>query len=137
MDLGGLTQTVAEGKFDRLELKKSTGELKAGMRTLCALLNGSGGRVLFGVTPCGRILGQDVTDPTFQEVAVEVRRLEPPADIAQTRVPLPPADEGLGRSGGLYSRVKNSVAIAWNSVASFHAIRLLMGSQEVQVSLWR
>jgi ATP-dependent DNA helicase RecG len=87
MDLEELRQLVAQGESDRLELKKTTGELKAGMKTLCAMLNGSGGRVVFGVTPSrGRILGQDVTDPTLREVAQEIRRLEPPADFEQTRV---------------------------------------------------
>src|SRR5208282_3664063 len=95
MDLEELRQTVAEGESDRLELKKTTGDLKAGMMTLCALLNGSGGRVAFGVTPGGRILGQDVTDPTLQEVAREIRRLEPPVDIEQTRVPVSGGKEVL------------------------------------------
>src|SRR5437763_8594897 len=58
------------------------------MRTLCAMLSGCGGRVLYGVTPGGKIVGQDVTDPTLQEVAQEIRRLEPPADIEQARVPV-------------------------------------------------
>src|SRR6516165_5604456 len=85
MDLEALRQTVAEGESEGLEFKKTTGDLKAGMRTLCAMLNGSGGRVVFGVTPGGKIVGQDITDPTLQEVAREIRRLEPPADIDQTR----------------------------------------------------
>jgi ATP-dependent DNA helicase RecG len=88
MDQEALRQTIAEGESDRLELKKTTGELKAGMKTLCAMLNGSGGRVLYGVTPGGKIVGQDITDPTLQEVAQEIRRLEPPADIAQDRGPV-------------------------------------------------
>src|SRR6516165_1197369 len=73
MDLEALRQTVAEGESEGLEFKKTTGDLKAGMRTLCAMLNGSGGRVIFGVTPGGKIAGQDITDPTLQEVAQEIR----------------------------------------------------------------
>jgi predicted HTH transcriptional regulator len=72
MDPEELRQLVAQGESDRLELKKTTGELKAGMKTLCAMLNGSGGRVVFGVTPGGRVVGQDVTDPTLREVAQEI-----------------------------------------------------------------
>jgi ATP-dependent DNA helicase RecG len=56
MDLAELNQLVAQGESDRLEFKKSTGELKAGMQSLCAMLNGSGGMVLFGVTADRRIL---------------------------------------------------------------------------------
>ncbi len=67
------------------------------MTTLCALLNGSGGKVLFGVTDSGKIHGQDVTDATLREVAGEIRKIEPPAFSsrlvcrcvrAQTRVPV-------------------------------------------------
>ena len=44
--------------------------------------------MLFGVTNAGKIQGQDVSDPTFQEVANAIRKLEPPAWIEQTRVPV-------------------------------------------------
>ena len=57
MELPELQQLVAAGESERLEFKKTTGELHAGMETLCALLNGSGGNVLFGVTNSGRIVG--------------------------------------------------------------------------------
>src|SRR6516225_2166609 len=77
-----------ERSHRREEFKKTTGDLKAGMKTLCAMLNGAGGRVIFGVTPGGKIAGQDITDPTLQEVAQEIRRLEPPAHIEQIRVPV-------------------------------------------------
>ena len=73
---------------ESLELKKSTGDLKGGMKTICAMLNGTGGRVVYGVTPAGKIVGQDITDPTLREVAQEIRRLEPPAPIEQARVPV-------------------------------------------------
>ncbi len=42
-----LAALVKEGEGPALEFKRSTGELKEGMRTLCAFLNGSGGTVLF------------------------------------------------------------------------------------------
>jgi hypothetical protein len=35
---------VALGDSERLEFKKTTGELRSAMTTLCALLNGSGGQ---------------------------------------------------------------------------------------------
>jgi hypothetical protein len=88
MDLNALRQAVADGESDRLEFKKTTGNLKVGMRTLCAMLNGDDGRVLFGITPGGRIVGQDITDPTLQEVAQEVSGLEPPVEIEHTLVPV-------------------------------------------------
>ncbi len=44
MDLEELRQLVALGESERLEFKKTTGELRSAMTTLCALLNGSGGQ---------------------------------------------------------------------------------------------
>src|SRR5208282_299293 len=83
-----LTRLVARGESNRLEFKKSTGELKGGMETLCAFLNSQGGRVLFGVTKGGGIVGQHITDNTLQGVGQEIRRLEPSTSITQRRVPL-------------------------------------------------
>jgi ATP-dependent DNA helicase RecG len=42
------------------------------------MLNHRGGRVLFGVESDGRVLGQQVSDHTLEEVAQELRELEPP-----------------------------------------------------------
>jgi len=88
MNLASLQALVAEGESAQLEFKKSTGDLKGGLETTCAFLNGHGGKVLFGVTKGGRILGQDINDHTLQEVAREILRLEPPATLTQTRVPV-------------------------------------------------
>ena len=65
-------------ELNRLEFKKSTSELKSGMETLCGFLNGGSGRVFFGVTPGGKINGQDATDPTLREIAEVIRRIDPP-----------------------------------------------------------
>ena len=88
MTLPQLTELIAnsKGEWEHIEFKKSTGELHGGMETLCGFLNGTGGRLFFGVTNSGRIQGQDVTDATFQEVANALRKLEPPAWIEQTRI---------------------------------------------------
>jgi ATP-dependent DNA helicase RecG len=82
-----LERLVAEGESNRQEFKKTTGDLKGGMETLCGFLNEDGGRVFFGVTEAGKILGQDIADSTLQEVAREIARIEPPASLLQTRVP--------------------------------------------------
>jgi ATP-dependent DNA helicase RecG len=44
--------------------------------------------VLFGVTPSGKITGQEVTDNTLREVAQAIGKLEPPAQIEQSQVPV-------------------------------------------------
>ncbi len=46
-----LTQLIAQGESETLELKRSTAELKRAGETLCAFLNGEGGKVLIGVAP--------------------------------------------------------------------------------------
>ena len=44
---------IAAGESLTLELKKSTAEKDRACRSLCALANGQGGQVVFGVTPAG------------------------------------------------------------------------------------
>jgi ATP-dependent DNA helicase RecG len=78
----------SKGEWEHIEFKKTTGELQGGMVTLCGFLNGSGGKVLFGVTNAGKIQGQDTTDATFQDVANAIRKLEPPVWIEQIRIPV-------------------------------------------------
>ena len=53
-----------------LELKKTTGELKDGMKSACAFLNTDGGWLIFGVHPTTlKLTGQDVTENTRREIA--------------------------------------------------------------------
>ena len=95
--LAELLKLIADskGEWEHIEFKKTTGELHGGMETLCGFLNGSGGKVLFGVTNAGKVQGQDVTGATFQEVANAIRKLEPPAWIEQTRIPVSGTKEVL------------------------------------------
>lgn len=61
-----------------LEVKKTTGEIVAGMGSGCAFLNTDGGWLFFGIAPTTlKILGQDVTDPTKQEIANHLRKFDP------------------------------------------------------------
>jgi len=81
-----LAALVKQGEGTALEFKRSTGELKEGMQTLCAFLNGSGGTVLFGVRPDGIIEGQDVSDRTLRDIAQTTDRFEPPAHVTIQRI---------------------------------------------------
>ena len=65
--LSELEQLIAEskGEWEQIEFKKTTGELHGGMESLCGFLNGSGGKVLFGVNNAGKILGQETGGSTF------------------------------------------------------------------------
>lgn len=80
MNLATLSKIVAGGESEHIEFKRTTGELKAGMQTVCAMLNGLlPGWVLFGVGNQGQIGGQDVAAGTLEDVANHLRRIEPPA----------------------------------------------------------
>ena len=90
-----LEQIALQGETETVEFKKSTAQIRRAMETLCGMLNGHGGRVLFGITPQGQIVGQVVSDKTLREVADLLRRFEPPATIAQTRIDLGAGKEVL------------------------------------------
>lgn len=81
-----LASLVKGGEGATLEFKRSTGELKGAMQTLCAFLNGAGGMVLFGVTPDGAAVGQIVSDQTLRDIAQAADRLEPPAHVSIHRI---------------------------------------------------
>lgn len=90
--LATLQSLIAQGESETLELKRSTAELKRTGETLCAFLNGEGGKVLIGVGPEGRLVGQDVADVTLRDIAAMLGRFEPPARVEMSRV-----DVGNGR----------------------------------------
>ena len=73
-----------------LEVKKTTGELIAGMQSGCAFLNTEGGWLFFGIPPKTlKIDGQDVADQTRQELAKEIRKFSPAIDLYAQYVDVP------------------------------------------------
>jgi ATP-dependent DNA helicase RecG len=86
MKLNDLKTLAVHGESERLEFKRTTGEMKEAMQTLCAFLNGFGGDVLFGVRTDGTVEGQEVSDQTLHEVAQAADRFEPPAHLSIRRV---------------------------------------------------
>jgi ATP-dependent DNA helicase RecG len=82
-----LTRLLKEGEGRRLEFKRSTGELREGLQTICAFLNGSGGMVIFGVRPDGNPEGQEVSDQTLRDVIQALERFEPPVNPEMERLP--------------------------------------------------
>lgn len=52
MTIDLIKSIISKGETRTLELKKSTGELKDAMHSLCAFLNTDGGVLVFGVAPC-------------------------------------------------------------------------------------
>jgi ATP-dependent DNA helicase RecG len=79
MNTHELRELVADGESDRLEFKKSTGQRTHAAKTVCGMLNGLGGFVLFGVTDKGDVIGQLVAANTLEDIAAELRKIEPPA----------------------------------------------------------
>lgn len=73
-----------------LEVKKTTGELNAGMQSGCAFLNTEGGWLFFGIHPTTlKILGQNVVDKTRQEVAREMTKFSPAIDLYAQYIDVP------------------------------------------------
>ncbi len=73
-----------------MEAKKTTGERVAGMQSGCAFLNTEGGWLFFGIHPTTlKILGQEVSDHTRQEIAWEICKFSPTIDLAAQYVPVP------------------------------------------------
>lgn len=73
---------------EQLEFKTTTGELRKACGAICAFLNNHGGVVLIGVKNDGRLVGQMVTDATKQEIANELKKIEPPVSVKVSYVPL-------------------------------------------------
>jgi hypothetical protein len=79
MTLQELKRLAAKGESDRLEFKRTTGQRTDAAKTVCAMLNGLGGFVIFGVGDKGELVGQEIGQPTVEEVTNELSRIEPPA----------------------------------------------------------
>jgi ATP-dependent DNA helicase RecG len=103
-----LSAIVHSGESEQVEFKKSTGQRSDGAKTVCAMLNGSGGYVLFGVTDAGEMRGQQVSAGTLEDLVHELRRIDPHPLINPERVALENGLEVIaisipGRSGGPYT----------------------------------
>lgn len=120
MKLAAIAALVAQGESETLEFKRSTGTRRKGAQTICAMLNHRGGQVLFGVTPEGTIIGQDVSDRTIEQLSEEFRNIEPTILPEIRRVPVTKRLEVLAVSvkqgpfrpyryrGSAYRRVGNT-----------------------------
>ena len=90
MTISDIIELISGGEHHRLELKKTTGELKDAMHTACAMLNSEGGWLIFGITPISmKVIGQEVTDNTQRELAQALSYVEPAADIHIEYVDVP------------------------------------------------
>lgn len=93
MTIDDIKKLIAGDEHRTLELKKSTGELKEGMKSVCAFLNTEGGYLIFGITPTSlKITGQYVTDNTQREIAQELAKIEPGIDARAEFIEVPDSD---------------------------------------------
>ncbi len=90
-----ITAWSAAGESETMEFKKSTAEKDRACRSLCAFANGQGGRLLFGVTPAGKPVGQTVAHRTLEDLAQEFQGFEPPLFPLVDRVSIGPDREVL------------------------------------------
>lgn len=81
MDIDQLRSVIAQGESETVEFKTSTAQLKPAFETLCAFLNGKGGVVCIGINDQGKMIGQEVSDHTRQEIARELGKLEPTPQV--------------------------------------------------------
>ena len=88
MKIEDLTSIAADGESEGVEFKKSTGELEAAARTVCAMLNGRGGVVLLGVGDAGNFVGQEVSAGTQLKITRTLQRIEPYVLLRPDVVPL-------------------------------------------------
>ncbi|GAI26919.1 unnamed protein product, partial [marine sediment metagenome] len=63
---------------EKVELKKSTAELKQALEDLCAFANSGTGTLYFGISDEGRIIGQEITDNTLRKVSTTILSLIEP-----------------------------------------------------------
>src|SRR3989338_8821861 len=88
MDIKKIEKLINKGESDQIEFKKTTAQLRAAFETICSFLNSFGGTVFIGVTDDGKAVGQEITDHTKQEIAHEMNKVEPPAEIKIAYIPI-------------------------------------------------
>lgn len=104
MDINEVNNLTAKGESETLELKRSTGGRKEAAATICAMLNRSGGTVLFGVEPTGKVIGQVIGEQTIEQLVNEVDGITPKARPTVERISLDESREVIAitvRSGKL------------------------------------
>ena len=86
MNLTTLKKLALTGESETLEFKKSTADLAGACESLCGMLNaGLRARVVIGVFG-GKLVGQEVTDRTQQEISQYLRSFTPDPQIKLSMV---------------------------------------------------
>ena len=110
MTIEDVKTIIHDDETRTVEVKKTTGELKDGMRSACAFLNTAGGWVFFGIAPSTLdILGQKVTENTRQEIAREIAKLSPLIDLPLEYIDVP------GRPGNQVIAINLNAPSYWDA----------------------
>ncbi len=78
------------GESQQMEFKATTGQRREGARTVCAMLNRHGGRVVFGIDDAKRVVGQQIGADTLQDLEREFSEIEPSVYPSVTTIELKP-----------------------------------------------
>lgn len=93
IDLGYIQHLAENHEGVDVEFKETTGQLNRGMETLCGMINGGGGVVIFGVSNKGKIIGQEIGDKTTREIGEAINKFDPAVDIQPIYVPIDNSDK--------------------------------------------
>ena len=111
MTIEDIKKLIAGDENRTLELKKTTGELKDAMHSACAFLNTEGGWLIFGIAPKSlKIIGQQVSDATRQEIANALVGLEPVMDVRVEYIEVPDSAGKFGYGGKCFPKDVNAFA---------------------------
>ncbi len=95
IDIDYIRNIASNNEGVDVEFKESTGQLNRGMETLCGMVNGRGGIVVFGVNNRGKIIGQEISDKTTREIGEALRRFDPALDIQPQYIKLDDSEKYL------------------------------------------
>lgn len=95
IDIDYIRNIASNNEGVDVEFKETTGQLNRGMETLCGMINGRGGIVVFGVNNKGKIIGQEVSDKTTREIGDALGRFDPSIDIQPQYVQLEDSNKYL------------------------------------------
>ncbi len=95
IDIDYIRNIASHNEGVDVEFKETTGQLNRGMETLCGMINGSGGIVVFGVNSKGKLIGQEISDKTTRDIGDALRRFDPAIDIQPQYIPVPYSDKHL------------------------------------------
>ena len=93
ISLGYIKQLVSGNESADVEFKETTGQLNRGMETLCGMINGQGGTVVFGVSNKGKIIGQEIGDKTTRAIGEAINKFDPAIDIQPEYIPIDNSDK--------------------------------------------